>query len=212
MVEIKVTIDSSAGAVVVRLGGVDEINVSGVDTQTTGNAYTNLVSFFNNLPAAVSDQALDDVYACDTTGLAPYNDFLGEIRIETLYPTSNVSVTWTPLANTNWQEVSEHNMDSDTSYNSKGSSGIDTFGISGLSSTPTTIFATAVISSARKDDVKGLQYRNKLISGGTTTDGSTSALATVYQYVRDTYLTDPDTSAAWIGAGVGAVNIGYERF
>jgi hypothetical protein len=148
---------------------------------------------------------------CDTTGPAPYNDYLGIIRIETLFPTSNVSVTWTPLASTNWVEVSETNMDSDTSYNSQAATGIDTFGHGTLQSTPTTIFGIGIVSSARKSDVKNLGYRNKLISGGTTSDGVVNPLATVYQYVRDDYLNDPDTGLPWTGSGVNATNIGYER-
>ncbi len=212
-IEIKVNINNSTGSVDVRLAGTgSEMSAVNVDTQTTANAFTNAVQFFNGSASFDNDSALDDLYACDTSGPPPFNNYLGVIRIETLFPTSNNSVTWTPLANTNWQEVSEVNMDSDVSYNGQQSTGIDTFGFGGLSSTPTLIFGMAVISSARKDDVLNMSYRNKLLSGATTSNGTTSNLATVYQYVRDDYPVDPNTGVAWVGAGIDAIFAGYERF
>lgn len=209
MIEAKVTIDNAAGSFEVRLDGVTVLSASGVDTQNGANAYINqLVRFF--VPGDAS--AIDDLYMCDTTGPAPYNDFLGIVRVETLFVTTNNSVTWTPLASTNASQVDEVAMDSDTTYNSISTTGIDTFNHGALSSTPVTIFQADILSAARKTDVGILQYRNRLISGGSTASGATSGLATVYQYVRDSYQLDPNTSATWASTDLNATKIGYERF
>ncbi len=210
MIEIDVTIDNSVGAFTVHLGGVAEFSGSSLDTQVTANAYLNGMQM-TPLDGSTGG-CYDDMYTCDTTGPAPYNTFLGNIRVETLFPTSNVSVTWTPLASTNWVEVSEVNMDSDVSYNSQASTGTDTFGHGSLVSTPATIFAINVVSCARKSDVKNLTYRNKLTSGATSVNGVTADLATVYTYSSDMYLVDPHTSAAWDATTVNATVFGYERF
>lgn len=98
-IEIKVTIASGvSGSVEVRLAGdpTPEILLTGVNTQTTANAWLNQIAVLSELAAYNADIVVDDLYACDTTGPAPFNDFLGVIRIETLYPTNIVSVQWTP--------------------------------------------------------------------------------------------------------------------
>lgn len=208
MIDITVTIHNTTGAVQVNLGAASEITASGLNTRSTANNWTNGVQ----VAASGTTGAFDDLYCCDTTGSAPYNAPLGNIRVETLFVTANNSVAFTPLTGTNHGEVAETSLDGDTSYNSNTTTAIDTFTHGSLSSTPTTIFAVDVISAARKTDVKALSYRNKLISGATTTNGATNALATVYQYVRDNYLNDPNTGAPWAAAAVNATDIGYEKF
>lgn len=208
MIEAKVTISNTVGEIEVRVDEVVDFSASGLDTQNTAIASVSRVSLMMGLV----NQAYDDFYVCDTTGPAPYNDYLGTIRVETLYPTSNNSVTWTPLSGTNWQMVSQVSNDFDTTYNLQTATGIDTFGHGVLSSTPVDILGVALISCARKTDVKLMNYRNKLIVSGVTFDGATSGLATQYQYVRDDYLVNPNTTLAWTASDVNATLVGYERF
>lgn len=212
MIEIKVSIDNAAGSVEVRVDGATEISLSGIDTQTTANASTNETELVMEFTAATGGGTFDDFYMEDTTGPAPFNDFLGIVRVETLFVTTDNSVTWTPLSGSNASNVDETRMDSNTTYNSNSTTGIDTFSHGALTSTPVTIFQVDVVSAAVKTDVGLIQYRNKLISGGSTISGSSSNLATVYQYIRDGYQTDPDTGVSWTQSGVNNSFIGYERF
>jgi hypothetical protein len=65
----------------------------------------------------------DDVYALDCT-TPPHNGYLGALRCYANVPVGNGSpVQWTPLAGTNWSQVSEIPPDGDTSYNSDGTIG-----------------------------------------------------------------------------------------
>jgi hypothetical protein len=208
-IEVAATINNVTGSFTVSLGGAVEFTAVNQNTRTTANNQVNNLTW--PMPVNPSPK-LDDVYVNDDTGPAPYNTFLGVIRVETLFMTVQGSVAWVPKTSTNLSQIQEVNMDSDTTYNVTPSAAIDEFTHGALSSTPITIFAVDVISSARKDDVKAVQYRNKLISGATTANGATNSLATVYQYVRDSYQTDPNTGAPWAAAAVNATTIGYERF
>lgn len=211
MIEVDVTISNAAGAVEVRVDGATELSVSGVDTQNTANAFLNALDLVLPAGNTAPNVAFDDFYANDTTGPAPYNTFLGVIRVETTFVGADVSVAWTPLSGTNASNVDEQNNDQDTTYNSCTAAAIDLFTHGGLVNTPVTIFAVDVIASVRKNDVTNQSYRTKLVSGATTQNGHTMNPATVYQYVRDTYQTDPNTGLAWTAAALNATNVGYER-
>lgn len=208
--EIKVTIDNTNGAMEVRLGGVADINASTIDTQTTANAFLNVINATTNSVNALSN--IDDLYVNDTTGGAPHNDFYGIVRIETLFGTSADATAWTPNASTNVSRIQETSMDSDTTYNSSTVNGdVDTFNHGSLSSTPTTIFGTSIRAVGRKEDVSVQTLRTKLKSGVTTQNGASQSVATVYQRIQDVYLTDPNTGSAWITANVNSSKIGYEH-
>jgi len=91
-IEWKVTIADSiaANSCKVRVNGVDWITVAaGQDTKNTANATANVVNFgtmnsFSGVPA--TDFA--DFYLCDQSGTTN-NDFLGDIRVDTLYPNAD---------------------------------------------------------------------------------------------------------------------------
>ena len=210
LIELSVTFSTSGnsnGSYELRLDEVTEISASGtVDNTTTANA-----SATGALILGGSNTAHDDFYLCDNSGGSPTNTFLGAVRVETLYVTSDNSVTWTPLSSTNASNVDETAMDSDTTYNSSGSTGeVDTFNHGSLSSTPSTIHAVDIVAGMRKDDVTVQTVRTKLISGGTTSNGSSSLPSTGYAWYRDRYLTDPD-NGAWTASAVNATKIGYEH-
>lgn len=213
MLEFKFTNISNAADVEVRLSGVTEITLTGVDvTNTAVNSVSRLSMGSNNF-------TVDDMYMFDLTGSAPYNDFLGNAsgsfqpwRVETLFPSSNNSVQFTPNASTNVSRVQETATDSDTTYNSDSTAGhIDTFNHGSLGSTPSTVFAVKTNVVARKEDITNRTLRTKMISGGTTSNGTTYNLSTVYQTYEDIYLVNPDTGTpAWNSTSVNATKIGYE--
>jgi hypothetical protein len=208
-VEISCLVDPTVGTVEVKLNGVSEISLF------TGNTRNSGVSQVNNVRlglAQTQSTGVDDVYLCDSTGGAPLNTFLGTVRVETMWPSSADATTWTPNASTNVSRVQEANPDDDTTYNSTSTStNVDTFNHTALSSTPATIFAVAVCSRARKDDVTNKTYRNKLKSGATTSNGATQTMATSYQFDKDIYITDPNTGVAWTQPNADATKIGYEH-
>ena len=104
------------GALVLSLTGVNTAHAN----QGAANIYDACQLF---APGGIPVCFHDDVYMFDCT-TSPHNTFEGALRIYTIAPTANaVPVQWTPLANTNWQEVSEIPPDGDTSYNSSSTVG-----------------------------------------------------------------------------------------
>jgi len=210
-IEIKVTIHNTTGAVKVVVGGVTEIDVSGINTRVSANNYLQYVYLWSGQSG--QNDIIDDVYFADTTGSAPTNDIIGvPLIVETLYPTAADSTTWTPNASTNLSRIQEVHADDDTTYNSDSTSGhIDLYTHGAMASTPAAIYGVAVVSRARKDDVAARNYRHKLVSGATTVTGVSTSMDTIYKWVKDVYLTDPNTGVAWTPTAVNATKIGYEN-
>jgi hypothetical protein len=112
---------STNALVQVWLNGVLVINVAGVDT--TNHLFPARL-YFDNFqllsPGGLPTCVHDDLYVLDC-GAAPYQTYLGALRIYAEPPVANAApLAWTPLASTNWVEVSENPPDGDTSYNSDG--------------------------------------------------------------------------------------------
>lgn len=80
-IEVKVVLSDTVGAMAVRVNGVEVINVSGVDTRNAGAAAISIVKLSNGGGYAT----IDDVHICDGLGTTN-NDFLGDCRVDTLYP------------------------------------------------------------------------------------------------------------------------------
>lgn len=197
-----------SGSVTLRVNGNTEATNGACNSQN-GLANTSQVQLISHGVGFTPN--FDDFYCLDNTGGAPLNTFLpAPVRVETLFPTTNNSVTFTPLTSTNVSQISEVNVDGDTSYNSTSThANVDNFNHGSLVSTPSTIYAAKVQTRSRKDDITALSAKTQLVSGVTTVTGNSYALQTVYQEWWDTYTTDPNTAAAWTGANVNATKIGY---
>ena len=212
-IEVGIPLGNSV-TIEVRINGVTEISAAAVDTTNTANQNW---QYFWWSCAGPQTCLYTDFYCCDSAGSAPHNTFLGVCRIETLAVTTNNSVTWTPLSSTNASQVDDtgtlgtSTIDSDTTYNKTSTiSNVDTFNHAALTSNPTTIFGVKVQTIVRKEDVGNRTYRNKMISGGTTSNGTTVQTYTGYMTQDDYYTTDPNTSAAWTATNVNSSKIGYE--
>ena len=211
-IEIFPTINGSTGSVVVNINGVTVASISGANTQNTANAWwdTLAIRTYNNVSLA-----LDDFYYADTTtgpGTYPCDNFLGDSRVATLFATGNDAVQWTPLTSTNWVEVSEVAMDSDTSYNSTATPGDqDTYTFGALSGTITTIYGVQITTAQRKDDASPRTTKSVLKISSTDYYGTTNSLPTsTYAYFTDLWILDPATSANWTVSDVNAATYGIQ--
>ena len=213
-VEIYALIDASAGVVNVQVAGQPvswSTNPSGVNTKGSSGA-----SSFSSFSIANSNSAnlyIDDFRINDTTtgpGTYPCNSWLGDLRVATLFPISNGSVAWTPLANANWQEVSETAFDGDTSYNYATSLGSeDLFNLAALTGTISYVIGVQVVGAFRQTDASAHTITQQIKTGGTDHTGPSKTLAQTYQYFTDMYAVNPVTSASWTTAAVNALEIGY---
>jgi hypothetical protein len=204
---------AASGSVTVRINGVQVLTVA-FDTVASANTWVNGMSFSNIGGGSGNQYALDDLYWCDNTtgpGANPMNTFLGDVAVETLYPASNHAVSWTPLAGTNWQEISETGMDADTTYNATATvANVDTFNFQSLRAATNQVLAVQVVGAYRKDDATARVVQQRVLSGAVVGQGTALSIPTTYTYAVDVFVEDPNTAAAWTVAGVDALQAGYE--
>ena len=168
------------------------------------------------LTAEGSTMYYDDVYIADTSG-AVNNDFLGDVRILPLWPTSDVLAEFDRSdvgAAGNFAMVDdEPGPDEDATYNRTLESGKrDLFGVggSGLDSSLYAVKGVQVIARARKED-SGLRYlRTVMRAAGVDDLGAVKALATSYQYQQHVTQLNPATGLPWTLAEIESAAFGYE--
>lgn len=214
-IEFKVTIaDSiSAGSCKVRVNGVDWLTVAtGQDTKATSNASANEV--FIGSWAAGSGPAMyfDDLYICDQSG-STNNDFLGDVRIDTLFPTSDGNYSqFTPSTGTTHYTLVDESTPNTTDYNDSATVGDrDSYGMGNLAALASqTIYGVQVNAAILKDDAGSKSAAVMVRSGSTNSDGASTALGTGLSYVSQVFEQDPAASAAWTETTVNAMEAGVK--
>lgn len=212
-IEFQVTIGTTTGAYTVKVWSGPSpgtwLTASSVNTQATGNATTNGITF----PNMGYLSYLDDLYVLNSSG-SVNNTFLGESRIYTSMPSGDDASykTWTPSAGTNhYANVSETPQDTDTTYNATGVIGnIDLFTYPSV--TPSgAIFGVQSCLTFRKDDVGARTVSEQCKSGATVYTGSgVFSPSSSYLMFRQLRETDPNTSAAWVTANLNAAEFGIK--
>lgn len=212
-VEWKFTIADSIGAnsCKVRVNGTDWITVAtGQDIKNTANASANSVRL-GKLTNTTTDSFFDDFYLCDQSGSAN-NDFLGDSRIDTLYPNGDgFYQTWTPSTGTQHFALVNGHTPQITNYNSDGTAANkDTYDFENLTSITGSIFGVQVNAYAQKSDSGARSIKIDARSGTTDSAGASQALATAPAYYLRILEQDPATSAAWTESGFNAAQFGPE--
>jgi hypothetical protein len=201
------------GSFEVRLGQQTILSGSGVNTMNplSTNANTNRVQIYS-YGASVF---LDDLYILNTSG-SYNNGFLGEQKVLTTVPASNVSVQFLSNGTAgNWQNLQTN--DGDVTYNYSATSGdTDYFNMLTLGSYESQSFkgneiqATKTTIIARKDDVGERDVANIVTSGMTVDQFNDNVLLSTYQSFSNYMEVDPATDAPWTPAAVNALEVGYK--
>jgi hypothetical protein len=200
--EAEIVLHASAGSINLYLNGALVASATGVNTLAAGGAGSLIRAWGRN--ANGLNTLFDDIYV--TSGATR----LGERRIETLRPSADISVAWTPSSGANnYGRVNETLVDGDTSYVQTATTGArDLYANGGMSSTPTSISAVTVVSFAEKTDATTRQIYNSVKSGATDSDGPAFNLAPSYGRYDRIIETDPNTSAAWTPPAVNNLLFG----
>lgn len=208
-IELKATISDAAGSYDLRVNGVSVLSASGVDTKNTANASVNSVRF--GISTNVAEFDIDDVYIADTTGAAPNNDLLGDVRVETIQPTAaGNSTQFTPSTGANYTTVDEASPSTADFVTSTADNQTDTYTFGNLSSTPTTVHAVAVRVYASKTDAAAKSLAIVTRPASTDHVSADMALSTSSTYYSEIRSLNPETSAAWTGAEVNATEWGVK--
>lgn len=215
-VELKVVFHASAGSYELKIGNVTRLSASGISTIQTANAYANY--FHLGGPSGIGDSGntvqayFDDLYICNASG-SLNNDFLGDVRVDTVFPNAAGSETdfTSSTGGANWTTVDEPSMTSDYNYASAIGSR-DLYQLSSLASLPyDEVFGVKTSVNMRTDVAGTREAKTIFVSGATEVDGTPILLPTTDMYVFSAVMeTNPDTSVAWEQAEVNAVELGVE--
>lgn len=210
-IEVRATIDNSTGICQVRVDGATSplFDFSG-DTRNGGtNTTIDRVRFASS--GSNSTVRFTDVYLLDTSGSAPLNTWLGDLRVDALAPSgAGNSTGWTPSAGSNWdcvEEVPEATAD----YVSATDSGTeDLYALADMDTTVADVLAVKVQHYAQKSDAGASSIVPVLRYSGTDYDGDSVALATSWAKTDQTWTTNPGTSEAWTRSQVDALEAGMK--
>lgn len=209
-IEASAIISDTVGACEIKLDGTSIINFTG-DTKNGGtNTTLDAVEYWYY--ASSCNVKFDDVYILDGTGPAPLNDFLGDVKIQTIVPTgagSQTQLAPTGSAN-NWDTVNELPY-STTDYNSSSTPGQqDSYALSDLLANTASVHGIQTNIVAHKSDAGTGNIRSTVRSGGTTFTDPTATLSTGPKTFSAIRATDPATATDWTVSGVNNLEAGVE--
>lgn len=208
-VELKMTVHDTTGSATLKINGVEQFALTNIDTKVSSTTTSQGARFYGNSTGQA--YTYDDIYICDTTGSAN-NDFIGSIRIDGILPDSAGDDTdWTPSAGNNHDAVDENPQDDDTTYvEDSTSTNRDLYNYAAMANVGV-IKGLQMNSTGRETDVTTYTLKQSCKSGSTLDTDAGVALNTQSYITKIRILEeDPDTSTAWIEAGVNAAQFGVE--
>ncbi len=211
-IEVHFKLSSSSGVVELWVDGVQQVNVTGINTANRGGTSISAVflgtDYSNNLNALI-----DDFYILNPTTGSYNTGRLGDSRIETLKPSSDASPNnGTPsTAGSHYAMVDEAQNDGSSSYititNTSGQE--ELYGFGSLAATPANVRAVKVSNWCEKTDAGSCFGESVVSSSSTVSNGSSLPLLTGFSNIYNIYESDPHTSAAWTYSAVNSAYAGF---
>lgn len=217
--EVKVKVANSPnGFFELRVDDQTYVSATGVDTANQSAD----ISFFRIGAANTATFRYDDIYVCnnvDATTTQGYanNDFLGPIRVYTLYPSgagfhSDFTPSGTSYSANNWENVDEVGYPNDDTDFNYAPSGIhnDSFTMTSL---PADVYEVRAVQSnlrAKKDDVGSRQIKATIRASGTDYVSSGYPISDTWAYYSTIHGKNPYTDAGWETGDFTVVEFGYE--
>jgi len=208
-VEIKVVLNDSTGSVVIKVNGAQVFSITGADTKNAGTK-TVLDGFLLN--GAGSNMLIDDLYLCNGAG-ATNNDFLGDVKVETLFPNGNG--TTSQLTGSDGNSTDNYLLVDETAPNTSDYNGsatndqYDTYAMSNLVTASGTVVGLIAYAYAAKSDAGAKGGAIMVRSGGTDYEKTDNALGTGYQYYREILESDP-AGGSWSISSVNSLEAGWK--
>lgn len=223
LVEWKVLLDTtgSNGSVELRVNGISELLVAGIDTTDFASLVWNRALFVASSPSFANPLGtLDDVYVLDSAG-AVNNDWLGEHAIEKSSPGGNGNRNqWdtgpVPAQPNHFSFVSENTIDDDNSFlfiHNTDDNKVELFAMSDLTFLTDPVYGLLLEYDLRMDtggqDNIQPKFRN---AGGTEAAGTPVTINQVSPYKRfiEIFESDPTIAGAWTVANWNAMQVGLE--
>lgn len=214
-VEFKVLLHASAGTVQVKFNGTTVLNLTGQNTAgSIGSAVWNGFFFAPQGSAGASGTIdFDDLCVLDGTGSAPWNDFLGDLRVDSRFSTApGANTGFTPSTGANWQNVDDAAPNDDTDFNSTATVGLtDTFVVQDAPVVGSAILGIQHNLSVRKLDAGAGTIAPIVRHGGVDNVGAGLNPSIAYAFLTQTVQANPGTGLQWTEADFNAAEFGYRK-
>ena len=210
-IEMKSYIDSSSGRII---GRINEQQVCDWTGDNVPYSASNYITKFRIEVGAWEGIAIDDVYLLDDSG-SVNNDFLGDVRVDAIHPSSAGNYSQlTPSAGNNYECVDETSFD-DSDYVEGATDGnkdsynyadvptdLDDAGIFGIK------LSNISKRTAGSDNIK---IKGFLRTGSTDYEETTAQSLSEEFHISDVvWEVDPSDSNDWIKAKINACEFGVE--
>lgn len=181
-IEAKVKLSDTVGSAVVRVNGVEVINQTNIDTKETTGADDTITNIYID---SGGRYYFDDLYIADTGGSAPYNNFLGDVRVYSLLPNANGDFSQGLGSDANSTDnylLVDEAVPSSTDYVDLGTGEKDTYGFADTAfASGATVLAVQTTSHLLKTDTGTITAQNVARLGtneslGSVINPSTSAV------------------------------------
>jgi hypothetical protein len=215
--EIGAVIAISLGSVVIKVGagpGSSTVTVLSYNGRTEYDATpssTVVANAWNSTGNAWISTTHE--YLNDSTGSAPNNSFLNDVRVLALEPVSNDSVALTPTGGSNWQNAALVPPVQGSDFNASPTvNAQDTYVVATLPTNLGVIYGVSVVAGMFKNDAGGRSMATVLKSGSTVQVNSNIVVSLSQLATRSPSALDPATSAAWLPSAftAGAVKVGVK--
>lgn len=201
----------TSGNCQVYLNNVLELNLAGgSDIKNTTNAYANRVAITAQSSWTIN---IDDLVISTMDDTATPT-FLGDLKVETLYPDGNGNYSdfdgSDGNSTDNYQLVDEaQNNDADY-VTSDVVSDRDSYTLSNPTVVPASIKAVQITTSIRKDDAGSRVGRVFSRISGTNYESSDIALSTSFEFKSHIMETNPNTTSAWTASDLNSLEVGVK--
>lgn len=214
-VEAKVLIDNAAGSVEVRVNGSTVINLTVEDTLLSGVEEIASVGVGGANTQGVDH---DDFYVLNLDGPPPYNTFLGDVRVDTLFPTGDgahteIATVFPAFPTTSWDKLDEVPWDDDTSYiESSVANQRSLFNITDLPPVigGATVYGVQIFTRAKKTLTGNKTYRTLARPAGANFTVATHGLPSDYNKSVSILTNNPATGVAWGEPEIDTLQVGME--
>lgn len=211
-IEVKVLV-GNPGAVVIHINSTELLNVTGIQTQQSGNNTVNMIEM-SAMQAYNGGHYVDDLYIIDTQDATGSVDFLGEVRIQTKYPdadgTQNDFLRSNGSVNASNVNAPVTTYTETGNYNYSGTVGaIDLYSI-GNFTVSGTILAVQENLSFRKDDVGNRNICPLLRTSSTNYEGTSVPCFSDYTHTAKIWEADPSTNLPWLLTDLNLAEFGIK--
>jgi hypothetical protein len=208
-IECRGIVTGGAGGAFAYVDGILDLNGGNGLNWAGGNQLLS-IGFINN--NATMNIAVDDVICYHDSGASPAlaQYPLGMRQITAKLATSDSSVQFSPdSGGNNFSRINEVVAGDDANYvQSNTINNTDLYNFAALGYTPQTINGVVATMRLRNHGAGNYTYAPVAHSGATTSAGATATAVATYDTFQQEFATDPNTSAAWTGAGVDAATFG----